>query len=75
MHQDSISVLSESVSSAGFEADSVAHPRASQPGLAVPHDLVSGIRIVLAGAVSGEMGGEPHGVDEPVRADRSCSSA
>ena len=50
-------------------------PALPQPGLAVPHDLVSGIRIVLAGAVSGEMGDEPHGVDEPVRADRSCLSA
>ena len=75
MHQDSISVLSESVSLTGFEADPVAHPRAFQLGLAVPHDLVSGIRIVLAGAVSGEMGDEPRGFDESIPADRSCLSA
>ena len=53
--------------SAGFEADPMAHRRASQPRLAVPHDLMPGVRIVLAGAVSAEMGDEPHGVAQPVR--------
>ena len=50
-----------------LKADPVAHRRASQPRLAVPHDLVSGVRIVLAGAISAEMGDEPHGVSQPVR--------
>ena len=60
-------VLPEGVPFAGLEADPVAHRRASQPRLAVPHDLAPGVRIVLAGAVSAEMGDEPHGVSQPVR--------
>ena len=70
MHRDSISVLPEGVLLAGLEADPMAHRRASQPCLAVPHDLASGVRIVLAGAVSAEMGDEPLGVAQPVRGGR-----
>ena len=50
MHRDSLSVLPKGVPPVGLEADPVAHRRASQPRLTVPHDLVPGVRIVLAGA-------------------------
>ena len=43
MHRDSFFVLPEGMPSAGFEADPVAHRRASQPRLAVPHDLTPGV--------------------------------
>ena len=50
MQRDSLSVLPKGVPPVGLEADPVAHRRASQPRLTVPHDLVPGVRIVLAGA-------------------------
>ena len=40
---------------AGLKADRMAQRGAGQPGLAVPHDLVSRVRIVLAVPVSAEM--------------------
>ena len=67
MHHDSFAFVPEGVPPAEFEADPVGHRRGSQPRLAVPHDLVPGVRIVLAGAMSAEMGDDPDGVAQPVR--------
>ena len=52
---------------AGPKPDSVAQRGAAQPGLAMPHDLVAGIRIMLAVAISAKMGDESDGIAEPVR--------
>ena len=41
---------------AGLEADPVAHRHASRPCLDVPHDLMSRIPIMLAGAAAAKMG-------------------
>ena len=76
MHHDSFAFLLEDLPLADLEADPVGHRRGSRLRPAVPHDLMSGGRIVLAGAISAEMGDEPDGVVEkrelpaaPVAAD------
>ena len=40
---------------------------AGQPGLAMPHDLMAGVRVMLAVAIAPKMGNEAHGVAEPAR--------
>ena len=67
MQNDSLSVLPEGVLPAGLKADPVAHRRASQPRLAVPHELADGVQIVLAGAVSAEMGDDGVDRDRPLQ--------
>lgn len=52
---------------AGTEPDPVAQRGAAEPCLALPHDLVAGIQIMLAVAITAEMGHEADGISEPVR--------
>ena len=59
--------LRQRVPLAGPEADAVAERGAGQPVVAMPHDLVSRIRVMLAVTVSPEMRDQPHGVAEAVR--------
>ena len=58
LHCNGSVFLAQCVPLAGQEADPMAECGAREPGLAVPHDLVSGFRIVLAVPVAAEMGNQ-----------------
>ena len=67
MRSNRLFCLSQGVPLSGPEADPVAQGGAGESGLAVPHDLVPGVRIVLSpGPVAAEMGDQVHRVSQPL---------
>ncbi len=67
LHNNMLSIFSQSMPLAGQEPDPVAQRGVARPGLAVPHDPVSGVRIKPAVAIAAEMGDRPHGIAKPFR--------
>ena len=67
VHWNRSLVLPQCVPPTVPEPDPAAGRGAREPGLPMPHDLVSRFRIARAGRVSPEMGREAHRVAEPVQ--------
>ncbi len=66
LHGNGSLFTAQRVPSTGPEADPVAKDRAAEPGLAMPHDLVSGFGVMFPAEVSAKVRDQPDGVAQPV---------
>ena len=59
-HDNRLGFVAQRVALTGPEPDPVAQRRAAQPGLAMPHDLISRFRVMFAVAIAAQMRDQPY---------------